>query len=127
MDSLSSDKEAYDDALTHCREIVSEATIDMPLKPKAIHDNYIKANVNKQVPVKSESTAKGFCIRSGKQIALNHERPLSGDAYSVWSQYSDYDYPENYCHFTGEKSNGNTSVGMPILSKNWKKYLKVKD
>ena len=125
--SLASDEEAYKDALIHCKDIVSEAIIDTPMMPKAIHDNYLKTNGNKTNfgnPF-TQKYQEGFCIRTGKKIPLNHERPLSGEAYSIWSQYSDYGYPENYCHFTGEKSNGDTCVAAPVLTKNWKKYLRA--
>jgi phosphatidylserine/phosphatidylglycerophosphate/cardiolipin synthase-like enzyme len=63
----------------------------------------------------------GYCIRTGAKIPFNPEKPLSYDAYQIWSQYGDPDYPEKYCHFTGENSNGETSVSKPILRKNWQK------
>jgi hypothetical protein len=125
--SLASDEEAYKDALIHCREIVSEAIIDTPMMPKVIHDNYMKSNGNKTKieNTYSQKAKEGFCIRTGKKIPLNHERPLCDEAYAKWSQYSDDEYPEKFCHFTGEKSNGETCVAAPVLSKNWKKYLKA--
>jgi len=43
------------------------------------------------------------------------------EAFKTWSKYSDPDYSEKYCHFSGENSNGETSVSRPILKKNWKK------
>lgn len=61
----------------------------------------------------------GFCIRTGTPIPFCPKKPLSDKAYKSWSQYSDEDYPEKYCHFSGEKSNGETSFARPILRKNW--------
>lgn len=33
---------------------------------------------------------------------------------------NDLNYPEKYCHFSGDKSNGKTSKIKPILGKYWK-------
>ncbi|GAB3195286.1 RNA polymerase-binding transcription factor DksA [Pontibacter aydingkolensis] len=71
------------------------------------------ANVN------SKST--GYCIRTGSEIPFNPERPLSYEAFQVWNQFGDIDYPERFCHFSGEQSKGETSVRRPILYKNWQK------
>jgi hypothetical protein len=46
---------------------------------------------------------------------------LSYDAFKKWNEYGDPDYSEKFCHFSGEPSNGETSVRQPILKKNWKK------
>lgn len=69
----------------------------------------------------------GFCIRTGQKINLNLERPLSDKAYDVWSSYGDYEYPENYCHLTGEPSGGETCYDRPILRKNWDLYMELSD
>jgi len=63
----------------------------------------------------------GFCIRTGKEIAFNLEKPMTIEAYKMWSKFKDADYPEKYCHFSGELSNGKTSLNKPILNQNWKK------
>lgn len=62
---------------------------------------------------------KGYCIRTGVPIDFNPERPLSADAYKSWSKFSNPDYPEKFCHFSGEPSNGETTFAKPILKKNW--------
>lgn len=127
------DQDAYKDALTHCKDIVADAIIDVPMMPKAIHDKFKEQNPSynqKETTIsncenKFNSIKMGYCIRSGVRIPLNHEKPLSKDAYMVWSMYGDAGYPERYCHFTGEYSNGETCVGMPVLQKNWKNYLRA--
>lgn len=63
----------------------------------------------------------GFCIRTGKKIPFDLKNPFSEEAFSTWSKFSNKDYPEKFCHFSGELSNGETSFAKPILSKNWKK------
>lgn len=63
----------------------------------------------------------GFCIRTGVGIPFNIEKPMSFDAYKVWDQYGDYEYPEKFCHFSGEPSYGETCMDRPILKKYWNK------
>jgi hypothetical protein len=84
---------------------------------KEVHINKSKAN---KETIKTK-TNKGYCIRTGKEIPFNIKKPMSYEAYKMWSKYNDPDYPEKYCHFSGELSYGKTSVNKPILSKNWKK------
>jgi len=73
--------------------------------------------VTKPVVSSSES---GYCIRTGVPIPFDIEKPLSYEAYKKWSEYSNPDYQENFCHFSGESSNGETSFNQPIMKKNWK-------
>jgi phosphatidylserine/phosphatidylglycerophosphate/cardiolipin synthase-like enzyme len=67
------------------------------------------------------NNGKGYCIRTGVTIPFDVKRPLSKEAYKKWNEYADENYSEKYCHFSGEPSNGETSVKQPILKKNWKK------
>lgn len=69
----------------------------------------------------------GYCIRTGKEIPFNVERPLSYEAFKKWSEHNNPEFPEKFCHFSGEPSNGETSVSRPILKKNWKKAKEVFD
>tara|TARA_R110002124_G_scaffold227889_1_gene393192 strand:- start:93394 stop:94239 length:846 start_codon:yes stop_codon:yes gene_type:complete len=75
------------------------------------------------VPIKKfENTGKmGYCIRTGKEIPFNIEKPMDYEAFKMWNKYKNPDYEENYCHFSGEPSDGHTSVKQPVLKKNWKK------
>ena len=78
----------------------------------------------KSTSKKSESNPNnqnGFCIRTGVEIPFNVEKPMTYEAYKSWNKYADMDYPEKFCHFSGEPSNGETSYSKPILKKNWKK------
>lgn len=74
-----------------------------------------------------ELNKKGYCIRTGSEIPFNVEKPMSYDAFKAWSKYADPDYEEKFCHFSGEPSNGETSVSRPILKKNWKKAKEAFD
>lgn len=87
-----------------------------------------KTDAPKDQPIqKAESKKKnsnaqtGYCIRTGVEIPFNVEKPMSYEAYKSWSKFNDPDYAEKFCHYSGEPSNGETSVSRPILRKNWKK------
>ena len=80
----------------------------------------------KSASVKSEKQT-GFCIRTGTSIPFNVEKPMSYEAFKSWSKYSDPEYSEKFCHFSGEPSNGETCVNRPILKKNWKKAKEIFD
>jgi len=76
---------------------------------------------------KQSDKPSGHCIRTGVEIPFNVEKPLSYNAYKKWNEVGDPDYPEKFCHFSGEPSNGETSVNKPILKKNWKKAKEIFD
>jgi len=63
---------------------------------------------------------KGFCIRTGKKIKFDPKRPFTLKAFESWNRYKDESFPEKFCHYSGEPSNGETSFERPILKKNWK-------
>ena len=66
----------------------------------------------------------GYCIRTGKQIPFDIEMPYCPDAFKEWRDNSnDENFPEKYCHWSGEKFKGKTSKARPILYKNWKKLI----
>lgn len=93
--------------------------------------NFTKRADNKSSNEKSNSSmtskGKGYCIRTGVEILFNIEKPLSYEAYKKWNEFGDPDYAEKFCHFSGESSNGETSVNRPILRKNWKKAKELFD
>lgn len=70
---------------------------------------------------KNEPFRMGFCIRTGVEISFNLEKPYCWKAFNTWSHFSNQDYPEKYCHFTGEESNGETNFAAPIMKKNYRK------
>lgn len=72
-----------------------------------------------RAPRKKIVSEQGFCIRTGTPIPFNPKKPFCDKAYESWSKFKNESYPEKYCHFSGETSNGNTSYAKPILRKNW--------
>jgi len=87
--------------------------------PSKENENKSNGNNKKQKEI-GENKEYGYCIRTGVKIPYNREKPFSAEAFKSWNKYKDGDYPEKYCHLTGEVSNGKTSFNRPILSKNWK-------
>lgn len=57
----------------------------------------------------------GYCIRTGQEIKFNPKQPMSKASWKIWNEYGNEDFPENYCHKTGNKSYGKTSMRKPIL------------
>lgn len=86
-----------------------------------------KSNFNRQTANQLSGKQTGYCIRTGVEIPFNVEKPLSYDSFKKWNEFADPDYPEKFCHFSGEPSNGETSVSRPILKKNWKKAKEIYD
>lgn len=84
-------------------------------------DNYERKKVEPQQQVQTKVASMGFCIRTGKQIPFNPERPFCDEAFKSWTQFKNDEYPEKYCHYSGETSKGETSKAKPILRKNWNK------
>jgi len=103
------------------RVTVKKVTADTPAKTEK------KIIEVKSQTVKTAHNQTGYCIRTGVSIPFNIEKPMCYEAFKSWSKYSDPDYPEKYCHFSGEKSNGETSVSHPVLKKYWKKSMSDND
>lgn len=81
--------------------------------------------VNKVDLKQKANKINGYCIRTGVEIPFNVEKPMNYESFKSWSKYSDADYPEKFCHFSGEPSFGESSVSKPILKKNWKKAKEI--
>jgi phosphatidylserine/phosphatidylglycerophosphate/cardiolipin synthase-like enzyme len=115
------DTQVFEDALKEVDFIIQTSQSFELIAPKP---NYSHQTENRSKPEKSNSSqsygSHGYCIRSGVSIPFNIEKPLSYESFKKWAEYGDVDYPEKFCHFSGEKSNGETSVSKPILKKNWK-------
>jgi len=55
----------------------------------------------------------GFCIRCGKAIPLNPNKPYCLDCYWEWNKWGNPFYQENFCHLCGQQING-ISMQDPI-------------
>ena len=72
---------------------------------------------------KQKRDENGFCIRTGVKIPFNLKHPMCETAFLNWKKFSNADYPEKFCHFSGEHSNGETTFSKPIQRKNWNKAM----
>jgi RNA polymerase-binding transcription factor DksA len=121
----------YESAMLGLTKKYTESTIEIDVlsdffSDRAKYDSkpHNKANLTDR-KLDSTSSAKlstsGYCIRTGKEIPFNTKQPMTDEAYKNWSKFGNKDYPEKFCHFSGEASNGETSFSKPIMRKNWKK------
>lgn len=101
------------------RVTVKKVTADTPPRTEK------KLAEPKHANPKNAEKPSGYCIRTGTSIPFNLEKPMSYEAFKSWSKYGDRDYPEKFCHFSGEASSGETSVNKPILKKHWKKAKEI--
>lgn len=102
---------------TRAKKAFVNPTFETDVKPKK--------TASKKKHVQSSAVLMGFCIRTGKEIPFNRDEPMSSEAFRSWVRFEDEEYPEKYCHFSGEPSNGQTSMSRPILKRNWKKAVKA--
>lgn len=115
------DTQLFEDAFKEV-DYINETSQKFELHAPKVQIN--RANDTKaaySITSSKKSNGMGFCIRTGVLIPFDVEKPFSYDAFKKWNEYGDPDYPEKFCHFSGEPSNGNTSASHPILKKNWKK------
>ena len=115
------DPELYKDISEEAQRLIRIGDEIVVSVEKAIDKDKDKKNEKDERPKPKLNKDSGFCIRTGVQVPFDIERPFSYDAYKKWNEYGDRDYPEKYCHYSGEDSSGQTSMNKPILAKNWKK------
>jgi phosphatidylserine/phosphatidylglycerophosphate/cardiolipin synthase-like enzyme len=120
------DKQVYEDAWKDIESILNNATDFSYIEaPKGIERTKSESPKHIINTPKGGIKLTGYCIRTGVEVPFNVEKPMTFDAYKQWSKYSDRDYAEKYCHFSGEPSGGETSINHPILKKNWKKAKEI--
>jgi hypothetical protein len=74
------------------------------------HANYTSTKLGQANNVKIKYT--GYCIRCGKNIVFDLEKPLCPTCFKSWSKYMDDLYQENYCHACGKEHE--TSLSKPL-------------
>jgi hypothetical protein len=106
----------------HRKYLSSVVEVDKLSREFNIRPTYIR-NINETTTARN--IPSGYCIRTGVSIPYDLDKPLCDEAYRSWSKYKNMEYKENYCHFSGEPSHGETSFGRPILRRNWEKAQKL--
>ena len=117
------DRLVYEEALEDIMSILNNST-EVSKSIQVIAKEPIVSKISAR---NSNPRPMGYCIRTRVEIHFNVDKPMCNDAFRGWNQYGDPDYPERFCHFSGEHSNGETSMNFPILKKNWKKAKEIFD
>lgn len=108
--------------LTISEEI--RVTVKMVSTVTSSKDEIKKVEI-KPTNIKPAEKPNGYCIRTGVAMPFNIEKPMSYEAFKAWNKFGNTEYPEKYCHFSGEHSKGETSVIRPILKQYWKKAKEI--
>jgi len=113
--------------------IRSEVRVDLLTEELSKAKKVSKVKSNKPAEVESvkptTDSKNGYCIRTGEQIPFDLTKPYTDKAFKSWSRYKNEDFVEKFCHFSGEPSEGKTTMAKPILGKHWrvaKKELNLK-
>ena len=108
------------------KELQNEVEWIVNQAEKLLEPSPIKGDKNLK-PYKKVEQHYGYCIRSGVQINFNPEQPMCYKAFTSWAKFSDADYQEQFCHYSGDRSDGQTSYNRPILKKYWNEAKKKFD
>jgi len=115
------DPELYHSVLMEAQRLLTISE-EIRVTVQRVDTPYMDGSSKKVVNgVQAMNDQRGFCIRTGVKIPFDVKKPMAMEAWRKWSEYGDANYPEKYCHFSGEKSNGETSFSKPILKKHWQK------
>jgi hypothetical protein len=138
---ISADNEVDDAAFNYFLDVVADSELCFKRTPKFKNefaddpDDYTHSETLVDTFTGSQTTssffdvrkqkAPGYCIRTGKQIQFNPQKPFTYEAFKDWARYKNRDYCEKFCHFSGELSSGETSFSFPIMKKNYKKAKEI--
>jgi hypothetical protein len=116
----------YDSKMLGLSKKYKESTIEIDTLSDffAVHHSTKRFDKKEFLKVDKKSDTlvgrNGYCIRTGKPIPFDLKQPMCDEALKSWLKYSNKDFKEKFCHFSGESSNGETTYAKPILQKNWK-------
>lgn len=79
-----------------------------------LHD-ILDLNLDSELDFDYDKYNSGYCIRTGKRIEFNINKPMCDEAWDEWCKTRDPDIEEKYCHYSGKESGGKTSIRRPIL------------
>lgn len=65
-------------------------------------ENFVPKPPSSQYVNRQPPNQMGFCIRTRLQIPFNPKHPMCDTAFQSWKKFSNTEYPEKYCHFSGE-------------------------
>ena len=101
-------------------EIVKKSEITKDAKPEPKKYTPAKSTLKKNGKLET-----GYCIRCGKPMSFNPDKPLCEKCYPIWAKYGDKKYTEKNCHICGEDvPSHKSSYEKPVCYPCYKKYLK---
>jgi phosphatidylserine/phosphatidylglycerophosphate/cardiolipin synthase-like enzyme len=115
----------FEDVIENCTKIFEKIPVGKS-NLLSLHKTYTHSEIKTDIvksffkkEIISQQTKQeiqtGYCIRTGKPISFNLQKPMCKEAYDSWAQFKNKDYPEKFCHKTGKPSHGKTSMRNPIL------------
>lgn len=125
--SREKDGNAYNTCLTEV-ERLSKIGVPLNIVESAFNRFRPKEKVNEKKDAMGypyRVVKMGYCIRTGIQIPFNIEMPMCEKAFKSWAKFANTNFEENYCHYSGEHSNGETTFDKPVLKKYWKKAVEL--
>lgn len=127
--SKTQDPELYNSVYEEAQRLLTIAE-EIRVTVKKVTENVQPKEESKKGETKSYNSKltekqNGFCIRTGISIPFNVEKPMCYEAFKSWNKFGDANYPEKFCHFSGDPSKGETSVSRPILKQNWKRAKEI--
>lgn len=109
-----------DEAAKHNGIIWHDYEVDFINKYQSILDDILSLNCDGEtINFDFLKYHHGYCIRTGKMIPFNIDKPMCDEAWEEWCEKGDPNVKEEFCHYSGEKSNRETSVKYPIMRKNY--------
>ena len=101
---VAAEEEVYRQAAQEARSIISSAVLQ---NVQSLGEtSRVGQNRDRQT-----AAQQGCCVRCGRVITWNPEAPFCRPCFSVWAQYEDPDYEEQFCHSCGRPSP--TSMSKP--------------
>jgi len=100
------DSKIYDDAINEVKAILEQSEEQFHSHTPSFPKHHAKpaTQYRKKEP-------EGVCIRCREEIPYNPDRPYCRTCYSIWAEYENYDFLENYCHSCAKP--GDSSMNKP--------------
>jgi len=121
-ENIASDSSLYLEARKYFDRVIDQSELIFPKTPQYRNT---KSVVEEKRASRNNTFQPGFCIRTGIPIPFDIDRPFSYEAYQSWARYGNENFSENFCHFSGEESFGETTKAKPVLGKNWNEVKRI--
>jgi hypothetical protein len=105
------DKDSLTEIKRYVKDNLSSRSTEIDIK-KIKPSNVRMETHQPHAPKKSRVNTGGHCIRCGKEIKLNPDRPYCKSCYESWALYENPEYREKHCHFCGKQEP--TSLLKPV-------------